>query len=408
MLFDYRASVPEWEAAHRPTWAEISLDAVAENTRRLAALARPAELMAVVKADAYGHGAVETARAALAAGATWLGVATLEEAIQLRREGLTAPVLIMGPSSPAQARSIVEHDVTAAVFEMGTAEALAAAARRAGRTARAHLKVDTGMSRIGVSPDAEGVRLAAKLAALDGLVLDGVYTHYAGADEKDKTSARRQTDLFRSFLDLAAGEGLRFRWRHAANSAALLDLPETRFDLVRTGISLYGLYPSEEVDRSRVELLPAMAWKTRLMHVKRVPAGTPVSYGGEYVTTRPTLIGTCPVGYADGYRRALAGRGRVLVQGWSCPVLGRVNMDHIMVGLEAVPGARPGDEAVLLGPSAGEARITAEELAGHCGTIAYEIVSTVGRRVPRVYLRGGRPVAARSILGPAPSGGGLS
>lgn len=414
MVFEYRSPLSRWESAHRPTWAEISLDAVAENTRRLAALAGPAALMAVVKADGYGHGAVECARAALEAGASWLGVAALEEGVELRLAGITAPILIIGPASPAQAGAIVEHEIHAAVFEMETAAALAAAGRKAGRPARAHIKVDTGMGRIGVTPDADGAALAARIADLDGLKVDGAYTHYATSDEPDKSFTRRQTALFDAFLAVAARAGLSFRWRHAANSAALLDLPETFYDMVRVGISLYGLYASDEVDQSRVQLVPAMAWKTRLMHVKRVPAGTPISYGGDFVTDRPTLIGTLPIGYADGYRRNLSGRGRVLVGGRICPVLGRVNMDHVMIGLDEVPEAAPGDEVVLIGSQtapggAGRpptARITAEDVAAACGTINYEIVTGVGRRVPRVFTLGGRLTAVRSILGLAPIGGG--
>ena len=422
-FMDYRRAGSGWEAGHRPTWAEVSLDAIRENARALRRLAEPAELMAVVKADGYGLGAVEAARAALEGGATWLGVAALEEAVELRRAGFTCPILILGPSTPAQAEVIARHDITAAVFEPETAEALAAAARRLGRPVHAHLKVDTGMGRIGVTPDDDGAALASRLAALEGLVLDGVYTHYSTSDEADKSFTRLQTGRFERFLELARRAGLSFRWRHAANSAALIDLPETRYDLVRVGISLYGYYPSDDVDRSRVALRPALTWKTRLMYVKRVPAGTPISYGREHVTQAPALVGTLPVGYADGYRRCLgSGRGRVLVRGRSCPVLGRVNMDHIMVGLDEVPEARAGDEVVLMGPSgpdadpgvAGPAEagpavagIPAEELARACGTIVYEMVSTVGRRVPRVFLERGRPVAVRSILGSAPVGGGF-
>ncbi|MCL6580226.1 MAG: alanine racemase [Firmicutes bacterium] len=390
-----------WEAQHRATWAEVSLDAVASNTRCLAGLAAPAALMAVVKADAYGHGAVQVARAALEAGASWLGVAAVEEAVELRRAGLGAPILVLGPSLPAHAETLAALDVAAAVFDELTAEALAAAGRRAGRPARAHLKVDTGMGRLGVTPDEAGVELAVRLSRLDGLGLEGVYTHFATADEAQKAFALEQVRRFEGFLALCAAAGLEFRWRHAANTAALLDLPGTRYDLVRAGIALYGLYPSPAVDRSRAVLTPVLTWKTRLAQVKWVKPGASVSYGREFVARKATLVGTLPVGYADGYRRALSGKGRVLVRGVSCPILGRVCMDHLMVGLDAVPDARPGDEAVLLGPG-----LPAEELAALCGTISYEIVSTLGRRVPRVFLRDGRPVAVRSVLGTFTLGGG--
>jgi alanine racemase len=433
---NHQASDPgcRWEALHRPTWAEISLDAVTENARRLVNLAAPAGVMAVVKADAYGHGAVECARAVLDGGAVWLGVAALEEAIELRRADIVAPILILSASIPVQAEAIVAHDLTAAVFDLEAAGALAAAGRRLGRTARVHLKVDTGMGRLGVTPDQEGVELAVRLLGLDGLALEGVYTHFATSDEADTTFTRRQAGLFNVFLERCDRVGLAFRWRHAANSAGLMGLPETAHNLVRVGITLYGIYPSDEVDRSRLDLIPAMTWKSRLVQVKVVPAGAPISYGREHVTDHPTRIGTLPLGYADGYRRILSGRGRVLVRGVSCPVLGRVCMDHFMVCLDTVPEARPGDEVVLMGrqthsggpspdspafrhaaaatPATPPASflppvsISAEELAATCQTISYDIVSAVGRRVPRVFLRDGRPVAVRSILGRAPLGGG--
>lgn len=414
LVLDYQVSGSEWETLHRPTWAEISLDAITENTRRLIRLAAPAATMAVVKADAYGHGAVECARAALLGGATWLAVAALEEAIELRRAGIAHPILILSASTPAQAEAIVRHELTAAVFASETAEALAAAGRRLGRPARAHLKVDTGMGRLGVTADAAGVELAGRLAGLAGLDLEGVYTHFATSDEADPGFTRRQARLFDAFLDGCSRLGLHFSWRHAANSAALMAFPESRHNLVRVGIALYGLYPSDEVDASRVSLIPAMTWKSRLVQVKTVPAGAPISYGREHVTDHPTPVGTLPLGYADGYRRLLTNRGRVLIRGAFCPVLGRICMDHFMVSLDAVPAARLGDEVVLMGrqPAAGEpagspgpASISAEELAGICQTNNYEVVSTVGRRVPRLFLSGGRPVAVRSILGLTRLGG---
>ncbi len=403
MVLDYRTAGSEWEAMHRPTWAEISLDAIAANTRVFRDLAAPAGLMGVVKADAYGHGAVESARAALEAGATWLGVAALEEAVELRRAGLAAPILTVTAATPAQADVFVRNDVTAAVYEAEAAEALAAAGRRAGRPAHAHLKIDTGMGRLGLTADRAGLELALRLSRLEGLELDGAYSHFSASDEADLSFARRQAELFGQFVAGAEREGLRFAWRHIANSAGLMNLPEARHNLVRVGIALYGLYPSEYVDKSRVALTPAMSWKARLVYVKKVTSGTPISYGSEYVTDHPMVVGTLAVGYADGYRRTMKGRVRVLVRGRSCPVLGRICMDHVMVGLDAVPNAKAGDEAVLLGRQNG-ACVSAEELAAACQSVNYEIVSAVGRRMPRVFVKNGRPMALRSILGTAPIG----
>jgi alanine racemase len=424
VVMDPVASDLPWEALHRPTWAEISLDAVTANTRSLGRLAAPAALMAVVKADAYGHGAVECARAAQAGGASWLGVAALEEGLELRRAGLDLPILILSAGTPDQAGAIVGHDLAVAVFDLEVGEALAAAGRRLGRTARAHLKVDTGMGRLGVSPDGDGMELARRLAGLEGLALEGVYTHFSTADEADKTFTRHQAALFDTFVNCCAEAGIQFRWRHAANSAGLLAHPPGAGNLVRAGIALYGLSPSGEPDHCGLSLTPALTWKTRLVQVKIAPAGRPISYGRDYITERPTRIGAVPVGYADGYRRRLSGRGRALVRGVSCPVLGRVCMDHFMIGLDCVPAACPGDEVVLLGaqavPPPGPAQagagrqsetasvtsIRAEELAAACQTINYDIVATLGRRVPRVFLRDGRPIAVRSILGTTLLGGG--
>lgn len=402
-VLDYLTAGSAWEAMHRPTWAEVSLDAVAANTRRFVGLARPAGVMAVVKADAYGHGAIECSRAVLEAGCTWLGVAALEEAIELRQAGIAAPVMTISAATPAQAGVFASHDVTAAVYSAEVAEALAAAGRRAGPI-HAHLKVDTGMGRLGVTCDEAGLDLALRLSRLEGLALDGCYSHYATSDVPDPTFALQQAERFSWFIDRAARAGLEFRWRHIANSAGILNFPESRHNLIRAGIALYGLSPSNGVCEEPVTLDPAMSWKARLVHVKLVPPGTPISYGGEYVTDHPTLVGTLAVGYADGYRRAFKNKAHALVHGQVCPVLGRICMDHIMIGLDAAPQAEVGDEAVLLGRQ-GSRRVSAEELGAHAGTINYEIVAGMGRRMPRLFVKDGRPVALRSILGTAPIGG---
>jgi alanine racemase len=380
-------------------WAEIDLDAIRSNVRELRRLTDPrAKVMAVVKADGYGHGACEVARAALAAGAEWLGVARLHEAVRLRESGLAAPLLVLGYTPAEDAERLVELDLRQSVYSLAAAEAYAAASRRRGGKIRVHLKVDTGMGRLGLVPaalalgeagDAVGeelVRTAQDIARLPGLEVEGIFTHFAASDSADKTHARGQLRLFLEVLARLKRDGLEFAVRHAANSAAVIDLPESHLDLVRPGIALYGLRPSDEVDLSRIRLTPAMALKTRIVHLKEVPAGTCVSYGMTHRTSAPTVIATIPAGYADGYRRLLSSRGEMLVGGRRVPVVGRVCMDLTMLDLGAVPSARIEDEVVIFGRQGNEA-ITADDLARALGTINYEIVCDLTPRVMRVYSK---------------------
>ncbi|MCU0564225.1 MAG: alanine racemase [Desulfobacterales bacterium] len=380
-------------------WAEVDLEAIAANVRELRRLTDPrAKVMAVVKADGYGHGACEVARAALAAGAEWLGVARLHEAVRLRESGLAAPLLVLGYTPPEDAGRLVEYDLRQCVYSLAAAEAYSAAAGRRGGRIRVHLKVDTGMGRLGLVPAVlagvggpgsvgdELARTAVAIARLPGLELEGIFTHFAASDSADKTHARGQLQLFLEVLARLKRDGLEVAVRHAANSAAVIELPESHLDLVRPGIALYGLRPSDEVDLSRVRLTPAMALKTRIVHLKQVPAGTCVSYGMTHRTPAPTVIATIPTGYADGYRRLLSSRGEMLVGGRRVPVVGRVCMDLTMLDVGAVPSPRVEDEVVIFGRQGGET-ITADDLARALGTINYEIVCDLTPRVMRVYSK---------------------
>jgi alanine racemase len=378
-------------------WAEIDLNAIAHNVRELRRRTDPgAEVMAVVKADGYGHGALEVARTALASGADWLGAARLPEAIALREAGLDAPILVFGYTPPADAGRLIDFDLRQSVYSLDAARAYSGAAEARGRKIRVHLKMDTGMGRLGMVPAALSgrdsghsagetfIREATAIARLPGIGVEGIFTHFAAADSADLSSARRQLDLFLEVLaDLKAG-GLEFAVRHAANSAGLIALPESHLDLVRPGIALYGLKPSGEVDLAGIFLKPAMALKTRIIHLKAVPAGAAVSYGMTYRTPQPTVIATVPAGYADGYRRLFSSRGSMLVHGRRVPVVGRVCMDLTMLDVGAVPGARIEDEVVIFGRQGGES-ISADDLARDLGTIHYEILCGVAARVPRIY-----------------------
>lgn len=368
-----------------PSLAEVNLEAIARNFRAVCALLTPGtRAMAVVKADAYGHGAVPVARRLLAAGAEWLGVAGVAEGLELRRAAIDAPVLLLQGIHPSQAPRALELDLTPIVYSRETAEALAAAASRAGRRLPVHVKVDTGMARLGVNGDELGSFLE-WFKGFDSLEIEGICSHMALAEEPESALSVRQKERFATALALAEDHDLRPRLRHLANSAAAILDPATHYDLVRLGISLYGAHPGPRT-HGKLSLEPALTWKSFLWQIRDVPPDTPVSYGGTWRTDRCSRIGVLPVGYADGYSRRLSSNADVLVRGRRCPVVGRVCMDLTMIDVTDVPEARPGDEAVLLGAQGSE-RIGADEMAERLGTISYEVLTSIGKRVPRVYER---------------------
>lgn len=366
----------------RLTWVEVDLEAIAQNVRRLRGIVgEQVAIMAVVKADGYGHGAIKVAYTALNNGADWLGVACLNEALALRAAGIEAPILILGYTPPWQAQQVVEHGIDATVFNLEPAQALGRAAAALGRTARVHVKVDTGMGRLGLLPE-DTVPFVEALAAVPGLAVQGIFTHFAMADSADRSHCNEQWRRFKGLLAELARRGLRPPLAHAANSAATLTMPEAHLDMVRVGVALYGLSPSADVP-CPPGFRPALAFKTQVSQVKTVPAGSCVSYGCTYRTARESRLAVIPVGYADGFRRAPQHWGEVLVRGRRAPIVGRVCMDQTIIDVTDIPGVRQGDEVVLIG-SQGEERITADEVAARLGTINYEVVSEILARVPRV------------------------
>jgi len=340
-------------------------------------------LAAVVKADAYGHGAAAVARAALEAGAASLAVAQPGEGLRLRQAGLQAPILILGPTPPWQARLVVEHNLTPTVNTWETAQALAAAAGALGASVPIHLKVDTGMGRYGLLPD-EVLPFAQAVSTLPGLRLEGLWTHFATADEADPSYTNHQLNLFLKVWASLKEAGMDIALRHAANSAAAICHPATRLEMVRCGLAIYGLYPGDKA-RSLVDLRPAMSLKSRIARLRTLPPGSAISYGRTYITTRPTRVAFIPLGYADGLRRALSNRGIVLIRGQRAPIIGRICMDGCMADVSHIPEVEEGDEAVFLGKQ-GQAQITADEMAHLLETISYEVVTCIGPRVPRVYV----------------------
>ena len=380
-------------------WAEVDLKAIAHNVSELRRIAHPnARLMAVVKANGYGHGDIEVARTALKSGAEVLGVARIKEGIELRKAGFDVPILIFGYTPPNVAIQLVEFNLTQTVYSYRTAEGLSEVAVASGKKIKVHLKVDTGMGRLGIlavqgcstvpgeSAANDALREVESIARLSGIDIEGIYTHFATADSSDKSYAKKQFEIFTEVLEKLRFAGLEFPVKHAANSAALLDMPGSHLDMVRPGISIYGFYPSDEVNKSRVVLKPAMTLKARVIHLKKVPAGFKVSYGITYETKKPTTIATVPVGYADGLNRLLSSQGHMLVCGRRAPIAGRICMDLTMLDVGDIPQVNIEDEVVIFGRQ-GDASITVDEIASTLNTINYEIVTTVTERVPRVHLQ---------------------
>lgn len=379
------------------TWAEIDLGAYGHNLTELEKLCGPeTRLMAVVKADAYGHGADRIARRAVETGIGWFGVARLEEGVSLRLAGIEVPILVLGYSPPSATELLLEHNLTQAIVSYPAAEDLSARAVAANRRIRAHLKIDTGMGRIGLvahpgdptTPDGLPVhgtiREALDIARLPGLELEGVFTHLASADCPDKSEPAQQVDRFLTYLERLEKEGLSFEVRHAANSAAMMALPESHLDVVRPGIATYGLTPSPTMDIAKLDLRPVLQWKSRIVQLKNVPAGFGVSYGTTYRTSQPTVLATVPVGYADGLSWQLSSRGQMLVGGQRVPIVGRVCMDMTVLDVGEVSDIGVGDEVVLIGHQ-GQASLGVEEMASGRGTISYEVLTTITPRIPRIY-----------------------
>lgn len=381
-----------------PLWAEIDLKAIAHNIKELRRITQPqARLMAVVKANGYGHGAVEVSRCALQNGAALLGVARIEEGLQIRKAGINVPILVFGYTHPQQAGDLIQYNLTQSVHTTATARELSQAALSLAAKIKIHVKVDTGMGRLGLLPqnfqsdqlekiNSDTIAETLAIANLDGLELEGIFTHFASADSADKTDTEYQLDLFLNYRKDLQKAGLNPPLAHAANSGALLDMPRSHLDLVRPGIAIYGLYPSDEVDRKRILLKPAMALKTKIIQLKNVPAGFKISYGSTHTTQQPTTIATVPIGYADGLNRGLSSRGRMLVGGQRVPIVGRVCMDLTMLDVGDVKNVQVGDEVVVFGKQENKT-LSVDEMATMLNTINYEIVTGISARVPRIYLK---------------------
>lgn len=380
------------DSFYRPTWVEVSLDALRHNLNAFRRVLAPEiTMMAVVKADAYGHGAVQVARHALEFGVSYLAAAFLDEALELRRAGITAPILVLG-YTPVEGLALArDYGITINLFSEDVLEALAEQSKQEGiPPLNVHIKLDSGMGRLGLHKEEEAIAFIRQALRIPGIRVEGLFTHFACADETDKAYTIEQHEKFRKIVDHFAAEDVRFPYVHAGNSATAIDLPELTFNMVRLGISMYGLYPSAEVDHDAVGLRPVMSLKTGIVMLKSMPKGAAISYGAIYRTKRDgERIATLPVGYADGFSRMLTGKAEALVRGSRVPVVGTICMDQCMIDVSDVPDVHKDDEVVLLGRQ-GEEMISAEHLASLLGTINYEITCMISHRVPRVYMLNGR------------------
>ena len=376
------------------TYVKIDLDVIAANFDAVVQKAG-VPVMAIVKADAYGHGAIQVARL-LQEKCSFFGVSSMLEALELRQAGLTAPILILGRMPVSALPHAVRENVRPTIFHYDDAVALSEEALRQGKTAPFHFAVDTGMSRIGFQPTEEAADLCAAIIKLPGITAEGIFSHFATADCADLTAARAQAEKFDSFCAMLQERGVNIPIRHLDNSAGLMNFPQ-HYDLVRSGIVTYGMYPSAEVSPDLLPLRPALQWLSRVTHVKTLPAGRPISYGGTFVTDRQTVVATVPVGYADGYRRSLSGKFHVLIRGKKAPILGRICMDQLMVDVTDIPGVMLDDTVTLVGRD-GDEIITMEQIAAAADSFNYEFVCGISRRVPRIYCRGGKEVRSVHYL----------
>ena len=386
--------------SYQRVWAEVDLDAIWENMVHMKEnIAENTKILAVIKTDGYGHGGVPIAKMLEQLDFMFgYAAATYEEAHVLREAGVKKPILILGYTFPYCYEELIREEIRPAVYRRDTVEELVAAAAKVGQKAKVHIKVDTGMGRIGITPDEEGLEFVRFLMGHPELEVEGIFTHFAKSDEEDKTSANHQLALFQNFIDRIQTElGLTIPVKHCSNSAAILEMPQANMDMVRAGITTYGLYPSEEVSKDIVPLRAAMSLYSHIVYCKTIHAGQSVSYGGLFTAQKDTRVATIPVGYGDGYPRSLSGKGYVLIRGKKAPILGRVCMDQFMVDISEIPEAMDGDKVTLLGMD-GTERITAEELGELSGRFNYEFVCDLGKRIPRVYIQHGEITEVRDYF----------
>ena len=384
---------------HSRVCANINLDAILYNLESMhKKIAKDTKIVAVIKTDGYGHGALEIAKELETIDYVYgYAVATVEEGLILRRNGIKKPILILGYVFPEHYEEVIRAEIDPTVFTMEMAKELSDAAEVAGKKCRIHFAVDTGMSRIGYQVTEESADEMAQIAKLPHIIVEGIFTHFSKADELDKTFTYEQINLFKQMIQMLEERGVSIPFKHCSNSAGIVEVPEANMDLVRAGITLYGLWPSEEVDRTQIDIKPALSLKSHVAYVKKLDAGRMISYGGTYTTSRESIIATIPVGYGDGYCRGLSNKGRVLIHGQSAPICGRVCMDQFMVDVTEIPEVKIGDEVTLIGTDGAET-ITMEEVGNVSGRFNYEFVCDLGKRIPRAFYKDGKLIGTKDYF----------
>lgn len=382
----------------RPAYAEINLDNLIHNIKEIRRLSgTEAQVMAVIKADGYGHGSTKIAQVLLDNGADALAVAVLDEAIELRQAGIKAPTFVLGYTQPERSEEVVKYDLEQSVFSLESAKSLSEAAIAQEKTVLVHIKIDTGMGRVGLQVDHNAVEIIKEIYNLPNLRIKGIFTHFATADEVNKNYTQMQFDKFNWICTKLEEQGIKIEIKHCGNSATIIDLPDMHLNMVRAGIMMYGLAPSEDVLLNKIELKQVMSLKVRITHVKQIEAGQSVSYGRRFIADEKRTIASLPIGYADGYTRLLTGKAEALVKGQRVPVVGSICMDQCMIDVTGVDGVKVGDEVVLFGHQE-DGYISIDEIAKKLGTINYEIVCMISRRVPRVYVSNGEIVEVLNYL----------
>ncbi|NFI95448.1 alanine racemase [Clostridium botulinum] len=385
------------EKIMRPVWAEIDLDAIAYNMRNIKKLAQNKDVIAVVKADCYGHGALDVVPTLLENGASRLAVAVLTEAIELRNNNVTAPIMILGYTPEYLFEEVVNYDIEQTVYDLEYAKKLSHLAIKFNKKAKVHIAIDTGMGRIGFIPNEKAIKDIKKIYNLKGLDVIGIFTHFSTSDETDKEYTNEQFNKFTSFIDMLSKVGVKIPIKHISNSGAIIDMPKTYLDSVRAGIILYGYYPSDEINKDNIKLKPALTLKASLTRVQELDINSYIGYGKTFKTERKSIIATLPIGYADGYSRLLAPGAKVIINGKFAPIIGRICMDQCMIDVTDIDDIHVGDEVIILGED-GNLKLTANDLAKSMGTINYEILCMLKYRIPRVYMKNGKIFNVRNYL----------
>lgn len=382
----------------RPVWAEVDLDILANNMREIKRVSNSEEIIAIIKADGYGHGAVDIAPVLLENGANRFGVAVITEAIELRESGITVPIMILGFTPPTLYERILQYDIEQTMYTFSDAEALSKVAVSKNKIGKVHIALDTGMGRIGFLPNEESLQEIFNISKLPNIEVVGLFTHFSCADDFDKTYSQLQIKKYNEFNEKLLNLGVNIPIKHLSNSAAVIDLPTVHYNAVRPGIILYGYYPSQEVQKDKVKVKPVMSIKANIVHIKTLGKGEYISYGRTFITKRESIIATLPIGYADGFTRLLFEKAKVIVGGKLAPVVGRICMDQCMIDITNIEGVKVGDEVILIGEDGYNNVITADDIANQLGTISYEVVCAVSKRVPRVYKKGGKIMKVRNYV----------